>query len=646
MPGIAWLSGSASFAMAAAWSMVLAASLPAPASAQTVVAAKLADLTLEQLGNIEITSASKRSERLSDAPTSIFVITADDIRRAGAVSLPEALRLAPNLQVARSSNEGYSISARGVDSALSNKLLVMIDGRSIYTPLYSGVFWDVQDVMLEDIDRIEVISGPGGTVWGVNAVNGVINIIMRPAAQRQGSLASAEVGEGSRRISVRHGGTTAAGLAYSVYALGSEFSHSETANGASAQDAARHTQAGFRADLSRGTDTLTLSGDVYDGWLDQPPGLIGAQPTTQSGGDVLGRWERRAEDGGGYMLQAYVDHTQRTSEPIFSDTQDIVDVQGQRTMPVAGRHRLTWGGQYRLGRDRVANSTYLAFLPPTLVQHWASLFVQDEIQLGEDVALTLGLRAEHNDYTGLEYLPAVRLAWNAAAGHLVWAAVSRSVRAPARLDRDFHVPGAAPFVLDGGPNFQSEVADDVELGYRGQVDKSTTVSATAFATRFDRLRSLQLDADSATYHLANDLRARTSGLELWGSHQAQPNWRLHAGLGLLHQHAWLAPGSTDTTSIAAAEGGNPSRWWLLRSSLDLGDRVEFDVVLRGVGARQSPAVPSYNAMDLRLGWAASQSVQLSIGARNLIGGGHAEFGSAAARSEFKPAAYAKLELRL
>jgi iron complex outermembrane receptor protein len=607
---------------------------------------RLSDLSLEDLGNVTITSASRRSESLADAAASVFVITNDDIRRAGARSLPEALRLAPNLQVAQGSNGTYSISARGLDSALSNKLLVMIDGRSIYTPLYSGVFWDVQDVMLEDVDRIEIISGPGGALWGVNAVNGIINVITRSATQRQGDLLGAEAGRGGNRLDVRHSGTTDAGIAYSVYTFSTIAARTDTATGANAADAARHAQAGFRADRAEGTDRLTLSGDIYDGRQDQPAAPFDARPTTQSGANVLGRWDRSMSDGGALMAQAYLDFTRRTDDPVFSDTQDIVDLQLQDSLPVTTRQRIALGAEYRFGHDRVRNGPFLAFLPTDLKQHWASVYVQDEVALTNDLRGTAGLRVEHNDYTGFEVLPSARLAWTAAPGQLVWGSLSRAVRAPARVDRDFHVPGQPPYVLGGSPGFESEVANDAEIGYRGQVAAQALMSVTAFLTRYDRLRSLEVDPGGATVHLGNELRAWTHGVELWATYQPLPAWRLHAAFAWLQQRAWLAPGSTDTTSIAPAEGGNPANWWQLRSSHDLGGRVELDLVLRGVAAVTANSVPDYRALDLRLGWSISKAVSVSVGARNLIGGGHVEFAPAATRSEIEPSAYARLDVRV
>src|SRR5882762_1033644 len=305
----------------------------------------LKDLSIEELSNIEITSVSKRDEKLSDAPTSVFVITSEDIRRSGATSLPAALRLAPNLQVARVSANEYAISAA------ANKLLVLIDGRSVYSPLFSGVFWDVQNVMIEDIERIEVISGSGGTLWGVNAVNGVINVITRSAAQTQGGLLVAGGGNREDRASVRYGGTFDSDVNYRVYATHFDTRHTETQAGDRKDDAAHQTQVGFRTDWGRGGDTFMIKGDAYTGRDDQPqPGSIsinGLQlnlgQISLSGANIIGRWEHSLEGGGGLSIQEYYDHTERTVPPTFGDSQGIVDLQLQYSASPIGAHTAVLG---------------------------------------------------------------------------------------------------------------------------------------------------------------------------------------------------------------------------------------------------------------------------------------------------------------
>jgi len=635
----------------AATTLALVSTAPAAAEAS---ADRLTDLSLEELSNIQITSASKRAERLSDAPASVYVITGDEIRRSGVTSLPEALRLAPNLQVARANANGWAISARGFNSASANKLLVLIDGRSVYSPLFSGVFWDVQDLMLEDIERIEVISGPGGTLWGVNAVNGVVNVITRSAGQTQGGLVAGGAGNQEAQVAARHGGSLGADGAYRIYAKQSHRSHTETADGSFVNDAAHTTQLGFRADWGQAADKVTLQGDAYTGKREQPlPGLLSITGVTLalgtisvSGANLVGRWERRLAGDATISGQFTYDRIERTVPPTFADKADIADLQLQHAWRPSPAHALVWGAQYRYAVDNVTStSPYVAFLPPRTHQAWGSLFAQDEITLAPDWHLTIGARAEHNDYTGSEFLPSARLAWKPATNHLVWGAVSRTVRAPSRFDRDIFVPAQAPFLLVGGPDFQSEVAKVYELGYRGQPVRDASFSVTAFHADYDRLHTQEVSASRTFLFFGNGMQGRVRGLEMWGSYQALPSWRLRAGYMRLLQDLDLKPGSTDTMSVAAAEGSNPSNQWTLRSSFDLPHRMELDVTARHVSELSLPNVPGYLAVDVRWGWQPRPDVEVSITGQNLTGPPHGEFTAKTTRTAFSRAVFVECLLR-
>ena len=615
---------------------------------------RLTDLSLEELSNIQITSASKRAERLSDAPASVFVITGEEIRRSGATSLPEALRLAPNLQVGRGNANGWAISARGFNGSAANKLLVLIDGRSVYSPLYSGVFWDVQDLMLEDIERIEVISGPGGTLWGVNAVNGVVNVITRSAGQTQGSLLSAGAGNQEAQLAARHGGALSADGSYRVYAKQSHRSRTETANGSTVNDASRTTQLGFRADWASAADKISVQGDAYTGKREQPlPGALSItgidlvlDTISVSGANLVARWERRLANDASVSGQLSYDRIERTVPPTFADKADIVDLQLQHAWRPSPSHALVWGGQYRYALDHVTStSPYVAFLPPRLNQAWASLFAQDEITLTPDWHLTLGARAEHNDYTGTEFLPSARLAWKPAANHLLWAAASRTVRAPSRFDRDIFVPAQAPFLLQGGPDFQSEVAKVYELGYRGQPTSDSSVSVTVFHADYDRLHTQEVSASRTFFFFGNGMQGRVRGLEMWGSYQALPGWRLRAGFTRLLQKLELEPGSTDTVSVAGSMGSNPSQQWMLRSSLDLPRQMELDITARHVAELPLPNVPGYLAVDMRWGWQPRSGLEISITGQNLLGPPHGEFTEAQTRTAFSRAVFVECLIR-
>ncbi len=594
------------------------------AGAQTTqhAAASLVDLSLEQLANIEVTSVSKRSQRLAEVAATAYVISADDIRRSGATSLPEALRLAPNLQVARADANQYAIAARGFNSVLSNKLLVLIDGRTVYSPLFSGVFWEAQDVMLEDVERIEVLSGPGGTLHGSNAVQGVINIITRGAADTQGALVSLGAGNEDKALAGRYGGTTDAGTAYRAWAKVSRRANTELANGTPVRDESRTSHAGFRADRTDGSDQFTVQGDLYESRIDQAPG-----GRRVAGANVIGRWARDLADGSRAQVQAYFDRAERDQPGTLRDTLDTWDLEFQHlSQPQAG-HDLLWGGGWRLQQDRAGNinPVALALLPAhRRLQLW-NLFAQDEFALRDGLKLTLGLKLEHNDYSGAEWMPNARLAWEVAPDHLVWGAMSRSVRTPARVDTEFFSPGSPPFVIAGGPNFQPEVARVFELGYRGQPRPSLSYSVTLFRQEFDRLRSLDAGPGGATFN--NNFEGRLDGLTAWARWRLNDRWRINGAYAWQKQDFHARPGTAPLGGVASL-GNDPRQRWMLGTSLDLGTNVELDLNLRRSGALPSPAVPAYTALDARLGWRVRPDLELSLAVRNL--------GDAAARGMGQP----------
>ena len=600
--------------------------------AQLMRVADLADLSIEELGNIQITSVSKHSERLSDAPAAIFVITGDDIHRSGATRLAEALRLAPNLEVARVSASSYAVSARGFNNTIANKLLVLIDGRTVYTPLFSGVFWDAQDVMLEDVERIEVISGPGATLWGANAVNGVINVITRHASDTQGAFAYGQAGSLDRGAGARYGGTMGGAGAYRVYGRFFDVFNTSRTNGATASDGWGKGQVGFRTDWGTATNAFTLQGDAYRGSLDQAIG----DDSSISGNNLLGRWNRDLAGWGQLQVQSYLEHTERDIPGTFAERLNIFDVEFQHGLRAIGAHRLTWGGGYRYGDDRVSNSAFLAFLPADRGMRWANVFAQDEIALEENLRLTLGAKFESNYYTGTESLPSARLAWKPQPQSLVWGAVSRALRAPSRIDRDFFVT-AGPTQLAGGPDFASEVVKVIELGYRDQPSPQATYSVSLFHNIYDKLRSVE-PVSPTTSVLGNKMEGTADGLEAWGNYQPARNWRLSAGVFFLRQHLRPKPDSGDPNVSAA--GNDPAHQWLLRSSFDLPYSTELDIRIRRVGALPNPSVPAYTAADIRIAWRLQRELELSV---VFIDSGHVEFGNPAAASEMSSGAYVKLK---
>lgn len=586
----------------------------APALAQE--APSLADLSLEQLSSIEVTSVGKRVQRLADVAGSVYVINQEDIRRSGATSLPEVLRLAPNLQVARADAAQYAITARGFASVLANKILVLIDGRTVYSPLFSGVFWEVEDVVLEDIDRIEVLSGAGGTLYGSNAVNGVINVITRSAAETSGTLLKLQGGNQERVAAARVGAGTATGLPWRLYAKRYEHDATVLAAGGSTRDAMERSQAGFRADRALGADQLTLQGDLYDGQVDQPNG-----PRDFSGANLLGRWTRDHGPGRRTQLQAYFDRTERRQPGSVDDRLDTLDVELQQTSRPAGSHELLWGAGYRWQHDRVDNlaPAALRFAPAERRMRLWNLFAQDEFGVAAGVRLTLGVKAEHNTYTGLEWLPTARLAWQAAPGHLVWASASRAVRTPSRIDRDVVTPALAL----GGADFDSEVAKVYELGYRAQPHASLSWSITAFHHDFERLRSVDVRPGGLAF--GNSHRGHLDGVEAWGSWRFADPWRLQAGYAHQRLRLGAVPGSTVLPASANQLGNDPRNRARLSLGWEPAPQMELDLSVRYVGALPAPQLPAYTAVDLRWGWRLRRDLELSVTVRSLNDPRHPEW---------------------
>jgi iron complex outermembrane recepter protein len=601
----------------------------------------LSNMTLEELADVEITSVSKRPEALSDAAAAVYVITREDIRRSGATSIPEILRLAPNLQVARVDSSQYAITARGFNNTTANKLLVLIDGRSVYTPLYSGVFWDVQDVLIEDIDRIEVISGPGGTLWGANAVNGVINIITRHSRDTTDALVNVGAGTDEYGAGVRYGARFGEDATYRIYAKG--FSRDDTVaeSGSSAHDSWHKWQGGFRTDWGKTGNEFTLQGDAYDGSIEQAVN----DNKTIAGGNLLGRWNRTLGDGSVLQVQAYYDRTRRIYPGAFGEDLYTYDIGVQHSFLLGTHHDVVWGGGYRLMRDEVTNTAALAFLPPSLRLGLANVFLQDSISLDERLQLTLGTKLETNSYTGLEVQPSARLAWKLRDHALLWSAISRAVRTPSRLDRDLFVPGSAPFLLAGGPDFKSETLIAYEIGYRAQPVSQASFSISTFYNVYDKLRSVELAPGgvppTGPFVLGNKMEGNTYGVEMWGDYRVLDWWKLSAGYNYLRKHLGFKSGSTDTTGVQAA-GNDPLHQFSARSTMNLPRNLEFDVALRWIGNLPNPNVPSYVALDGRLGCIPVKGIEISLTGSNLLERRHPEFGTAPMRSEIGRIFYAKV----
>jgi iron complex outermembrane receptor protein len=618
------------------------------AAAATLKVAALADMTLEQLANIEITSVSRRPEPLSTAAASVFVITAEDIRRSAANTLAEALRLAPNLDVARLDAGQYAISARGLNTNISNKLLVLVDGRTIYSPLFSGVFWDASDVMLEDVERIEVISGPGASQWGTNAVNGVINVITKHSRDTQGTLASAGLGEREKVGAAREG--IALGENGTLRVYGKSYRADDIAQnrftGASAT--LRHNQAGFRADWSLGADALTVQGDAYNG---DTSDRVQAAGVDFSGANLLGRWTRRHSEGSSTQVQVYLDQTTHRDPLLLDENGETFDSE-VRHMTRLGAHDLQLGAGYRHARDTSDPGTLFAFVPAQRGVSWSNFFLQDQIRLHRDVELTLGSRFERNDYTGWEALPTARLGWRFASNHFAWTSLSRAVRAPSRIDRDIVTPPPpATAVVTGGQDFQSEVAKVFELGVRGQWTPSLSYSATYFHQAYRDLRSAEFTNGGLPIVFGNGIAGAIDGVEGWGTLQVTPDWRLSAGGTHLHRSFHLEAGSTDPIGPANL-GHDPDGWWMLRSNLAVRSDQNFDVMIRHTGSRaplppsNTIAVPDYTGVDLRYAWAVTRRVELALVASNLFDPLHREWGDKTVSSEIARSIFLRATIKL
>ena len=604
-------------------------------------------MSLEQLLEVEATSVSRQPQKLSEAAAALFVITRDDIRRSGASSIPELLRMVPGVEVARANTMDWAVGIRGFNDQFANKLLVLVDGRSVYSPLFSGVLWDAQNIVLQDVERIEVIRGPGASTWGANAVNGVINIITKRAEDTQGGYVSGVVGNRQQEAVARFGGRLSEGGHYRVYAKAHQQDPLSAIPGSSSPETDwRGARAGFRADWRSGATDLMLWGEVYRGASDE------GQP---NGGHLQGRWENRRSDGSLDTLQAYVERFDLVDwsegEMRGKSALDIVDLEYRRQFPALGDHTIIAGLGYRwIGSDWEVE-------PPAVIgeprrhDRIISAFAQDDIRLASDSAyLTLGLKLEHNDFTGLEVQPSARLRWLPAAGQTFWASVSRAVRTPSLAENSLAVivpveppspaTGGLPVVLqaNGSPDFDSETLIAYELGYRWQVSPRLGLDAALFYNDHDRLRTIDLAPDPPRFEplptprltvrgtAGNNLEGETHGFELAADYRPSDRWRLQAAYSYLDLD--LRPKASSTDPIAkSAEGESPAHQFSLRSSMDLSDKLEFDLWLRYVSELPGFSISSYLTLDARLGWKAGTDWAVSLVGRNLIDSPHQEFGT-------------------
>lgn len=636
-----------------------AAALAACAPAHAREGRELADLSLEELGLIEVTSVSRQAESLFDAPAAVYVITREDIARSGVTSIPEALRLAPGVEVARRNAHEWSISIRGFNGDLSNKLLVLMDGRSVYSPLYAGVFWDVQDTMMEDIDRIEVVAGPGGTMWGANAVNGVINIITRPATETLGGFA--EIGGGAEEQGFggfRYGREIARNAAVRGYVRYFDRDASRTLAGSGASDDWRVARGGFRLDWNPDSrDSWRVQGDLYDGEKagEFPGGFtLGTLPqgrvrddVTMSGGNVMASWRREFSRTANVRLQVYYDRTNRDIPNTYEEARDTFDVDLQHTFDAGARHSLMWGVGFRLTSDEVGNTILASFEPDERRDRTYSFFLQDKIALASEKAyLTIGSKFEENDYSGFEWQPNARLSWLIDEERTAWLAASRAVRIPARLDADLlltvplsdpSIPFPLYVIASGSDEFDSEVLTAYEAGFRWKPSDVTSLDLAGFYNDYDDLQTNEAGNPVVVTDpmyaylpttLANGMHGETHGGTIALSWQATPTWLLRMHYSYLDLRLALDQGSLDIDNTGI-EGNSPRHQASLISFVDLLDGgLSLYTAIRYVDELPNQAVADYTALDISLRWRATESFSVSLTGRNLADPGHREFGSA------------------
>ncbi len=646
---------------ASSWIVALLLYLYAGTASAELSSRALKALTLEELTNLEVTSVSRKEESVFKAAAAITVVTNEDIRRSGATSVPEALRFVPEIHVARRDSSSWAVSSRGFSSINSEKLLVLSDTRSIYTPLYSGVFWSVQDYLLQDVDRIEVIRGPGAALWGSNAVNGVINISTRRAQDTQGLYSEALLGSEERSAGVRFGGTTAGEVSYRFFGKHSDRDSSATPSSIT-QDDWRMSHAGFRADWEASTaDAWTVQGDAYYGNVGQlspsiavggRPGPTGDLEAEVSGGNVLARWRRTLDATSDIQVRAYYDRTHRDDQS-FRDDLDTFDVDLQHRFAPASNQELIWGVAYRLTYNQNIGKGIFAVSPNESTDSLISAFVQDQISLSEPLQLTLGTKFEHNDFSGFEYQPNVRLSWELSPRHLLWSAIARAVRVPTRLERDIDIdvnPGANPmYRLEGNEDFESEELQAYEGGYRWQAADKFALDLTAFYNRYKGLASLEIGdpyiaADGRTViPIINENlnKGRSTGAGLTATLVPLRAWRLIANYSYIDMN--IERGGVDLNNNRFIAEATPRHQFGLRSLLDISDRWQLDAQWRHHAAIRLVAdrISAYSELDVRAAWRATPAMEISVVGQNLLHDEHPEFGSPRTRGEIERSVYLK-----
>jgi iron complex outermembrane receptor protein len=654
--------------------LALLACLALPAgSAQTP---DLTQKSLEDLMNIDVTSVSKKAQKTSETAAAVFVISAEEIRRSGAQNIPDLLRMVPGLDVAQINGSQWAISARGFNGQYSNKLLVLIDGRTVYNTVFAGVFWDSQIVPLESIERIEVIRGPGAAVWGSNAVNGVINIITKSANETQGG--SVDAGAGDTIIgpeTIRYGGKVRGLGAYRVFAEGFHAGSLPTPEGLDGQDDWRLVHGGFRTDSNLSEkDSLTTEGDVTQGnagelatvpvSIEPPVNATMAMRNRYWDWNLLARWKRTISPRSETSLQVYFDRTTR-EDPTYGIGLNTLDIDFQHHVACGARQDIVWGLGYRLSADGTNPTMRIVFTPQNLLTHLFSIYAQDEIAiLPNRLRLSVGARLEHNGYTGFDLEPSARLAWSLNSKNMFWSAVSSAVRTPARSDRDIRVNYAAfpeaslPLLINyfGNPNAKNERLMAFEAGYRDSWTSNFSVDSTIFYNRYGDLQSVEpgaivLETTPAPAHMLipilydNKMYGETHGIEFFANWKAASHWTLSPGYAFFSMHLHKFAGSLDTTSAQSTVGSTPDHQAQLRSSVSLPKNLQWNASAYFVNRLPSLAIPSYTRVDTGLTWQAGEHISISAVGQNLFSDHHMEysgFDSSEQSGLMRRSAYAKI----
>jgi iron complex outermembrane receptor protein len=646
----------------------------APSAAQSP-AGDLTQVSIENLMNVEVTSVSKKEQKLSQVAAAVYVITQEDIRHSGATNIPDLLRMVPGLDVAQINANTWAISSRGFNSEFANKLLVLIDGRTVYTPLFGGANWDTFDVPLEDIDRIEVIRGPGGTIWGANAVNGVINVITKKTEDTLGGLVTTGGGTAAQEFgTVQYGGKIQQDTSYRIFAKYLNGDHFPDLNGTNGEDGWHLLHGGFREDTRLSAkDSLTTQGDLYAGsegstivhTILNPPENVEVQRLTPlSGGNVLGKWNHIFSDRADMTMQIYFDRYTR-SGPEVRETRNTYDFEFQNHLVWGNRQDVIWGFGYRHSADQTLGTIDEAFAPADWDGDLFSAFVQDQITVRPDrVFLSIGTKLENSYFTGFDLQPSIRVAWTPNKRHTFWASISRAARTPARRDEGVQAalaafPGPTEVLLEGNANFEAEHVVAYELGYRAQPSPRLSLGATAFINTYTDLESIEpLPPFTNTnfnppvmvvpMQLSNKMNGTTYGLEVYGKWKVNRVWTVSPGYSFLHMDLRLDPSSLDTVSVADGEGSNPANQAQLRSHVELFHGLSWDANGYFVGRLANQGVPSYTRVDTQLAWKVSERVTLSAVGQNLLQDHHLEFNDflqVVNSALIKRSAYAKLTWR-